>query len=178
MKELFKKDSKNKIRIWKIYTKGAELIQEAGLLEGKLVKNAKFCTGKNIGKSNETTPERQALLELESTWLSKKDEGYFETLDEVNSIEVILPMLAKSYNDEKKKVDWKVYNKTKVIEPLSIDFYEKDHARWIWKRNPRRVKGVTNYVFRANFTNKRTLSREVLYNGKDKVYSKNKDIRV
>jgi len=76
---------------------------------------------------------------------------------------------------DKKKVDWKVYNKTKVIEPLGIDFYEKDHARWIWKRNPRRVKGVTNYVFRANFTNRREVSKEVLYNGKDKVYSKNKE---
>src|SRR6478609_6047858 len=106
-KVLYKNDSKGKKRIWKIYTKGAELIQEAGLLDGKLVKNAKFCTGKNIGRSNETTPEDQALLELESTWLSKKDEGYFETISEVDSIKVILPMLAKSYGDEKKKVDWK-----------------------------------------------------------------------
>ncbi len=106
MKVLYKKDSKGKERIWRIWTEGAELIQEAGLLKGKLVRNSKFCTGKNIGKSNETTPAEQALLELESTWKSKKDEGYFETLAEVNTIEVILPMLAKSYGDEKSKIDW------------------------------------------------------------------------
>jgi len=105
-KTLYKKDSKGKERIWKIYTNGAELIQEAGLLNGKLVRNAKFCTGKNIGRSNETTPAEQALSELESTWKSKKDEGYFETLAEVASTEVILPMLAKSYGDEKQKIVW------------------------------------------------------------------------
>jgi DNA ligase-1 len=114
MKELYKKDSKNKLRIWKIYTKGAELIQEAGLLNGKLVKNSKICIGKNLGKSNETSPENQAILELESTWKSKKDEGYFETLNEVETIEVILPMLAKSYSDEKSKIDWR---KNVYIQP-------------------------------------------------------------
>jgi ATP-dependent DNA ligase len=106
MKKLYKKDSKGKFRIWCIYTQGAELIQEAGLVDGKLVKNVKICKGKNIGKINETTPEEQARLELESAWKSKKDEGYFDTLKEVNSIEVILPMLAKSYDDEKHKITW------------------------------------------------------------------------
>lgn len=105
-KELYKKDSKGKLRIWKIYTNGAELIQEAGLIDGKLVKNSKVCTGKNIGKSNETTPEKQALLELESEWKDKLDKGYFETLTEVEATEVILPMLAKSYKDEKDKIIW------------------------------------------------------------------------
>lgn len=105
-KTLYKKDSKGKLRVWKIFAKGAELVQKAGLLDGKLVENSKLCTGKNIGRSNETSPEEQARLELVSTWKSKKDEGYFETIDEVNETEVILPMLAKSYGDEKKKIDW------------------------------------------------------------------------
>lgn len=113
-KILYKKDSKGKSRIWKIYTNGQELVQEAGLLDGKLVKNAKICVGKNVGKSNETTPEEQALLELESTWKSKKDEGYFETIKEVEENKVILPMLAKSYGDESHKIDWK---KNVYIQP-------------------------------------------------------------
>jgi DNA ligase-1 len=107
-KVLYKKDSKGKLRIWKIYTLNSKLMQEAGLLDGKLVKHIKECTPKNVGKSNETSGKEQALLELESEWKSKKDEGYFETIEEVNQNEVILPMLAKSYSDEKKKINWSV----------------------------------------------------------------------
>lgn len=108
-KILYKKDSKGKIRVCNLRTNGAELIQESGLIDGKLVLHSKICTPKNVGKSNETTGEQQAILELESEWKQKKDEGYFETVKEAEKEEVILPMLAKSYNDEKGKIDWSGY---------------------------------------------------------------------
>lgn len=114
MKLLYKKDTKNKIRIWKIHTNGSELIQEAGLIDGKLVRNSKICISKNIGKTNETSPSDQALLELESLWKSKKDEGYFETEAEAKNNIVLLPMLAKAYEDEKHKINW---NDTVYIQP-------------------------------------------------------------
>lgn len=109
-KVLYKKDSKGKLRIFKICTKGDNLIQESGLIDGKLVLHSKVCTPKNVGKSNETTGKEQAISELESEWKQKQDEGYFETLLEANTEEVILPMLAKSYNDEKHKIDWSAEN--------------------------------------------------------------------
>lgn len=106
MKILYKKDSKGKIRVWKIYTQGFMLTQESGLKDGKLVLHSKPCTGKNIGRSNETKPEEQAVLELESEYKSKLDEGYFPTEDEAKNESVVLPMLAKSYDDYKHKIDW------------------------------------------------------------------------
>lgn len=106
MKTLYKKDSKGNIRIWAIYTVKDQLIQEAGLLNGKLVKHTKVCKPKNVGKSNETSGSEQAILEMESVYKSKLDEGYFPTLKEVNEEVVILPMLAKSFDDEKDKIDW------------------------------------------------------------------------
>lgn len=106
MKTLYKKDSKGKIRVFKTLTEGGFLIQRSGLENGKLVEHIKFCKPKNIGKSNETTPEQQALLELESECKSKLTEGYFETIEECKTEEVILPMLAKSFGDEEKKIDW------------------------------------------------------------------------
>lgn len=106
MKTLYKKDTKNKIRIFEIETNYAILVQRSGLKDGKLVEHIKVCKGKNIGKSNETTPEQQALLELESEYKSKLTEGYFETIEECETEVVILPMLAKSYDDEKHKIDW------------------------------------------------------------------------
>lgn len=107
MRTLYKKDSKGKIRVWSIHTKGSDLIQKSGLLDGKLVENTKTCKSKNVGKSNSTTPEKQALLELESEYKSKLDGGYFETVEEAENNIVLLPMLAKSFNDHKHKIDWK-----------------------------------------------------------------------
>lgn len=105
--ELYKKDSKGKIRVWRIEAKGDSLTQWSGLLDGKLVPNTKLCTPKNKGKANETSGSQQALLELESSYKTKLDEGYVDSVKKAESNTIILPMLAKSYNDEKHKIDWK-----------------------------------------------------------------------
>tara|TARA_R110000868_G_scaffold124334_2_gene328758 strand:+ start:19 stop:1092 length:1074 start_codon:yes stop_codon:yes gene_type:complete len=111
MKTLFKKDSKGKIRVWTVYSVDFEdgtsqLIQKSGLKDGKLVEHSKYCIGKNIGKSNETDPSKQAILELKSLVCDKLSEGYFLTEDEAENEKVILPVLAKDYKKESKKVDW------------------------------------------------------------------------
>jgi len=103
---LYKIDSKGKMRIWTIWTEGGEIKQEAGLLDGNLVSNSKFAKPKNVGKSNQTSEAEQAISEMNSTILGKLDEGYFRTQDEAKTIDVILPMLAKSYEDYADKIDW------------------------------------------------------------------------
>lgn len=106
MKTLYKKDSKEKIRILNIWNEDGVLCQEYGILGGKLILHSKQCNSKNVGKSNETSPSEQADLELESEYKAKLTEGYFETIEEAKTEVVILPMLAKSYEDEKHKIDW------------------------------------------------------------------------
>jgi len=104
--KLYKLDSKQKARILHIYTENSTLIQESGLIDGTKVKHEKICTGKNIGKSNQTTPEEQAILQAKSKMEEKLSEGYFLTIEEAKSIKVVMPMLALSYNDEKSKIKW------------------------------------------------------------------------
>lgn len=112
---IFKLDSKGKTRILKISTDGADLIQESGLIDGKLVIHRSTCGGKNIGRSNETTPEEQAILEAESKFAKKVKGEYFEVLEDMDNMTplekvthirkiaseniVILPMLAKDYKE-------------------------------------------------------------------------------
>lgn len=55
--------------------------------------------GKNIGRSNETTPEQQAIFEINSTFKTQKDKGYFE-LGEEPVRDNILPMLAYPLGDK------------------------------------------------------------------------------
>lgn len=53
------------------------IIKTTGQLEGKkTIHTETVFEGKNIGKSNETTPIQQAVSQAESDWKKKKDEGY------------------------------------------------------------------------------------------------------
>lgn len=104
---LYKKDLNENTRYLKIWTTGGKLFQESGILgTDNPVVHSKECTGKNIGKSNETSPKEQAKLEMTSKIKEKLDEGYSESLQELGTKVVTLPMLAKSYNEHKDKVDW------------------------------------------------------------------------
>lgn len=112
--KIYKKDSKGKIRVLHVHTIGSMLIQESGILDGALVKHEHTCTGKNIGRSNETSPEEQAQSEAASKIETKLSTGYFKTIDEVNNNVVILPMLAKDYKKESHKVVFPCYVQPKL----------------------------------------------------------------
>lgn len=107
---LYKKDSKGKIRVLNIYTDGAKLIQESGLYGGKLVVNSTICKPKNVGRSNETTAEEQAVLEKDAKIKDKLTKGYFTNIEDAKQVEVILPMLAKDYKKESHKIDWEKHD--------------------------------------------------------------------
>jgi DNA ligase-1 len=101
---LYKKDTTGKIRSLHIYTEGPFLYQESGVVGGAVVINVSKSKGKNIGKSNETTPEEQAILEAKSKIEKKLTAGYFHSIEEAMTEEVILPMLANSYDAN--KINW------------------------------------------------------------------------
>lgn len=62
----------------------AVITKETGQLKGKkVIHQESVLVGKNLGKSNETTPYEQAILQAESDWKRKKDEGY-KSLDDLN----------------------------------------------------------------------------------------------
>lgn len=106
MTTLYKKDTSDRVRILNIFTEESELIQQTGLIDGQLVEHRKVCTPKNVGRSNETTGEQQAILEMNSKITDELTQGYFRTIEELDSTEVILPMLAKEYKKEQHKIDW------------------------------------------------------------------------
>jgi DNA ligase-1 len=60
-------------------------------------------TGKNIGKSNQTSPIQQAISEAESVVTKKMREGYKEDISARGETHVILPMLAQDWT----KIRWK-----------------------------------------------------------------------
>lgn len=104
---LYKKDTKGKLRYLEIATDGDKVIRTSGIVGTDKPKvEIKSCKGKNIGRSNETTPEEQAKKEAHSLVTEKLQEGYFDNQYEARTIETLFPMLAKDYKKESKKIDW------------------------------------------------------------------------
>ena len=61
--------------------------------------------GKNIGRSNETTPSQQAISEINSTFKTNKDKGYRE-IGEADDKSFVLPMLAYPLGDKIHTIDF------------------------------------------------------------------------
>jgi len=112
--EMYKKDSKGKIRYLIIDTIGNKVIQRSGMVGGRETQRDSYCDGKNIGRSNETTGEEQAKLVAKSKFDKKLKEGYFRTKLEAETTVVVLPMLAKSFDKEEDKVVYPCYGQPKL----------------------------------------------------------------
>lgn len=103
---LYKKDSKGKLRVWKIYVENDEIIEQYGLIDGKHAESRKIATPKNVGRSNETSGAEQAVLEMNSKIAEKLSKDYFATVKEVENTVVMLPMLATAFAKVENKIDW------------------------------------------------------------------------
>lgn len=112
---LYKIDSKGKVRFLTISTEGNKIIQVSGLLDSaNPVTNISECAAKNIGKVNETTPEEQAVIEAQAKITKKLDEGYYSSIEEAEGGDLILPMLAKDFKKEEKKVKYPCFVQPKL----------------------------------------------------------------
>lgn len=83
-------------KLWAIETKEEEIHIEHGQENGKIQLKIESVKGKNIGRSNETTPSQQAELEGLSKIEKQKDRGYRLSKDDLVELP-LLPMLANDY---------------------------------------------------------------------------------
>lgn len=114
MKELFALDKKGNFKHWTVEVEGNTIIVKHGRYKGKMQEQRTVCEGKNIGRSNETTPEQQALFESESKYNKQLDKLYRPTQDEAASVGQVLPMLAKNYLDSGHRIIWPCYGSPKL----------------------------------------------------------------
>ena len=114
-------DSKHKKRQWVLTVQdtneGVCISRTYGVVDGKQTTvNTLVTSGKNIGKSNETTPWEQAMKQADALFTKQSDDlGYSEKPDNNNMI--IKPMLAHTYFDKNGNPD---KNKDKHIQ---VPFY-------------------------------------------------------
>lgn len=117
-KTLYEKSSVGKIKYWKIEVTGTK--QEATItvkygVDGEKERGSTkvIDKGKNIGRSNETTPFEQACLEAESTWKKKIDKGYVQSTKDLDT-KILLPMLAHRFDKRKHNITYPCYVQRKI----------------------------------------------------------------
>jgi len=112
--ELYKVAKLGKTTFWRIRVEGNEYFRESGFVGGKVKQYAPVqAVAKNVGRSNETTPENQALFEAYSEWKHKKKQLYTEETVEQGGGKTdgggvlsdrLRPMLAEKFTERKKYV--------------------------------------------------------------------------
>lgn len=116
---LFKQTTTGKIQQWKVKVFGNGVISEFGQTDGKLQETRDVIkSGKNLGKSNETTPEEQAKLKAQQLFDKKVKEGYVQdmTLAQANknNLEGVEPMLAFDADKKEKYLTFPAYAQPKL----------------------------------------------------------------
>lgn len=114
--KLYKKSSTGKTLVWEINTIDDGYYTISGQLEGKLITSAiTKCTGKNIGKINETSPVNQAIAEALAIHTKKLREGYVDSIEKLEEeLEFFPPMLAHDYHKNLKRVEFPLFSQPKL----------------------------------------------------------------
>ena len=102
---LYQRDSKGKVRTWRVSTEGHTIIVEHGILGGKIQRKLTPAKPKNVGKANATTAEEQAILEAKSKWTAQVErDDYAEDVEQAGL--QTRPMLANDYHKVGHRVQW------------------------------------------------------------------------
>jgi len=100
LQTLYKIDTKGKLREWTMHIDGASFYAVKGLVDGKKTQDKATTTiAKNVGRSNETTPEGQAELQAQAKFQKKLDSGYALNEIDAQKKKFYEPMLAHNFKD-------------------------------------------------------------------------------
>ena len=118
--KLFKKDSTGKTRYWYMQGEGNAYRSVSGIYEhedtSEQISAWTYVDGKNIGRVNETSPAKQAALEIISNYRLRKEEGYAEDIKDSGK-KYFQPMLASKYFGLSKKQLDEIFKKSAFIQP-------------------------------------------------------------
>jgi ATP-dependent DNA ligase len=126
---LYHKGKSGTLVQWDIWTEGNTIFVRHGQLNGKIQSTPGIvCEGKNTGKSNETSPEEQAIAEAKSMWIYKLERKYSETQEDAQE-EVFLPMLAGKFTSRKNKIKYPVSVQRKIDGLRCVASWSGDNVR-------------------------------------------------
>ena len=117
---LFSRTANNSVQTWQIFTDRGSFYTIEGIKGGKMTQSKyTICERKNVGKANETSPQKQAEVEAQAKWEKQIKRGYFQNEKDIDNFTFVEPMLAKKFSDYKDKIVYPVmvdlkYNGTRI----------------------------------------------------------------
>lgn len=155
---LYRKASSGAILQWGIETDGATINTHHGHVGGSIQTGEDTITeGKNLGRSNSTTPEEQAQAEALARWTKQKKRGYVESKEDAEAGKLdalieggILPMLApnKSYPrdlDIEKAIVFPAFYQPKLDGMRCIAIVDEGLCT-LWSRTRKPILSVPHIV--------------------------------
>lgn len=152
IKTLYKISNTNKVQVWRGWTEGNKVVVEHGNLDGKQRTDSYEAIGKNIGKSNETAPEQQALLELEAKYVDKVDNKHYRySIEEAKVVkeDCTQPMHLVNYKDHSHKVKFPCYVQPKC-NGSRVTFKNFKTYNKKGREEECKVQSMYNYIHRLN----------------------------
>ena len=145
METLYRRDANGRVRVWFAEIDGHRYRTTAGLIDGeKVTSEWTVATTKNEGRSNETTPEQQALFRVQSMYADKLSKDYFETVPEHGEVKLFKPMLAATWEKRKGKIN---FNSTRVYTNPKLDgircILNRDGA---WSRSGKPILAIDHII--------------------------------
>jgi len=115
LQTIYKTTATGKVQEWTVEIKGDKYRTISGQTDGKKITHEwTVCQGKNIGRANETSPSKQALLEATAMRRKKLEKDYMETLATADASEFLQPMLAHKYEDYQADLIFPLYVQPKL----------------------------------------------------------------
>lgn len=114
---LYKLDENGRTRFWRAEINGSAYRFHSGILEGRTVTSEwTQASSKNGGRTNGTSPEQQAILEVEAHYRKRLKRGYTRNIKAIKIVkeDLIRPMLAHRYEDNIDKIQFPVYAQPKL----------------------------------------------------------------
>jgi DNA ligase-1 len=135
---VYKRDENGNVRQWMIEINGDKYRTISGVQGGKLVTSEwTVCEAKNVGRSNNTTPEEQAYAQAASLYKKKLDKEYHININDIDEAKIYKPMLAVKWNDIKDKLTYPVFVQPKLDGVRCIA-----NRKGLWTRNGKPIVSV------------------------------------
>jgi DNA ligase-1 len=163
---LFHKARTGAIHSWRVWTDGSIIISEHGQVDGIKILSQKAATSKNVGRSNQTGAEQQAVIEAAAMYKFKLDRKYSLTPEEAKE-DVLLPMLAQPYEKREKTTKFPLMEQIKYNGVRATAFWSEDRVV-LQSRQGKEWKATThlNKELESILPKGTTLDGEVYLHGK------------
>jgi len=132
---LYKRATNGKVVEWTIEVESNCFRTISGYTDGiKTTSEWTCCSGKNIGKKNETTHNEQAMAEAKAMWTKRVELGSFENINDIDNEVYFSPMLAHKWEDRKDKIKYPLASQRKLDGVRSIV-----KSDGMWSRNGKKI---------------------------------------